>query len=199
MNLKMQTETVILTPLCKPVNIRNPPPTLIVKPKPGCPAKGLLITPAGVFPCALGRSGTTSRKREGDGATPLGPMAVLAGYYRPDRARGLTRRMGNLPLQPVATTQGWCDAPNDRNYNRPVTRGYGASHEVMWRQDQLYDIVIILDWNIRQRRRQCGSAIFFHMAKPGFPPTEGCIAVSPRVMRRLLPLLTSRTVIAVQR
>ena len=67
----------------------------------------------------------------------------------------------------------------------------------MMRDDRIYDVCIVLDWNIRPRRRKAGSAIFMHIAKPGFSPTEGCVAVAPRVMARLLPYLSRRTVLRV--
>ena len=89
--------------------------------------------------------------------------------------------------------------PDDRNYNRPVTIPYAASHETMRRQDRLYDFCIVLDWNIRPRRRGRGSAIFFHLARPGFTPTQGCVAVTLATMRRLLPHLSTDTVLHVRR
>ena len=76
---------------------------------------------------------------------------------------------------------------------------YPASHERMMRDDRIYDVCIVLDWNIRPRRRQLGSAIFMHIAKPGYLPTEGCVAVSPRVMARLLPYLSRKTVLRILR
>ena len=149
-----------------------------------------------VFPCALGRSGISALKREGDGATPLGPMRPLAGYYRLDGP--LVRRAG-IQLMPIDPALGWCDTPGDRNYNRPVRLPYGAGHETMWRDDALYDLCIVLDWNVRPRRRGRGSAIFLHLAKPGHQPTEGCVAVSRTVMLRLLPLLGAETRVVVLR
>jgi len=91
----------------------------------------------------------------------------------------------------------WCDAVSDANYNRPVRSPFTPSHEKLQREDELYDICIVLDWNLRQRKRGCGSAIFFHIARPGYSPTEGCVAISPRDMRRLLPHLGRKTVLQV--
>ena len=89
--------------------------------------------------------------------------------------------------------------PDDPNYNRPVKMPYAASHEHMLREDDLYDACIVLDWNIRPRRRGRGSAIFFHLARPGFTATQGCVAVTHAVMARLLPLLSCDTVLTVIR
>ncbi len=156
--------------------------------------KGLINVAGTVFPCALGRSGVTARKREGDGATPLARMAVLHGYVRGDREK---RKTGGLAVRITRLDDGWCDAPRDANYNRPVGLPYPASSERMMRDDRLYDICVVLDWNVSSRRRNRGSAIFFHLARPDFSPTEGCIAVQPAVMRRLLPLLRRGTTVRV--
>lgn len=169
--------------------------TLAVRARPGKPSQGLLVAGSRVMPCALGRGGISARKREGDGATPLAAMRLLWGYVR----RGRMRPVSRLSLAPIGADLGWCDAPADRNYNRPVRLPYAASHEDIRRPDRLYDAVIVLDWNIRPRRRGCGSAIFLHVARPGFRPTEGCVAVAPRDMAWLLPRLSPRTVLTVLR
>lgn len=142
------------------------------------------------FPAALGRSGRTSRKREGDGATPIATMPLRFAYLRGDRMRFAAT---GLPLVRVKETMLWCDAPSDPNYNRAVKFPFRASHERLMRTDRLYDLCIVMDWNIRMRKRCCGSAIFFHIAHPNYAPTEGCVAISPRDMQRLLPHLSSRT------
>lgn len=87
---------------------------------------------------------------------------------------------------PARRDDGWCDAPADRNYNRPVRLPYSASTERMWRSDHLYDLVIILDYNIWPRQRGRGSAIFLHIARDGFQPTEGCIALRRQDLGKLL-------------
>lgn len=170
--------------------------TIVVRAKPGDRTKGLLQVGATVFPCALGSGGISADKREGDGATPLATMRLLSGYFRRDHfATGQTR----LAMHAIAPDLGWCEVPDDRNYNRPVKIPYRASHERMKRDDRLYDACLVLDWNIRPRRRGRGSAIFFHLARPGFTPTQGCVAVTARVMARLLPHLSNRTVLKVLR
>lgn len=151
--------------------------------RPGHDSQGLLAVGGTVFACAIGRGGISAFKREGDGATPLAQMRVLGGF----RQRAFPgSAVSRLPLASVPAGLGWCDATGDRNYNRPVRLPYPASAETMRRADALYDHCLVLDWNIRPRRRGAGSAIFLHIARPGFEPTEGCVAVSPAVMRRLL-------------
>jgi L,D-peptidoglycan transpeptidase YkuD (ErfK/YbiS/YcfS/YnhG family) len=158
---------------------------LTVRARPGAPSQGILVAGNRVMRCALGRSGIVALKREGDGGTPLESMRIIAGYYRNGRASLQTR----LPMNPIRPDLGWCDLPADRNYNRPVRLPYGGSHEGMYRRDHLYDVVLVLGWNIRPRARNLGSAIFLHLARPGYTPTEGCVAVSARDMAWLLARL----------
>lgn len=125
-------------------------------------------------------------KREGDGATPLGCFHLLGVFYRPDRtARPATR----LPVIAIRPAWGWCDDSADRNYNRRVVLPYPASHERLWRDDALYDLVVVLDYNVSARKRCAGSAIFMHVARPGFLPTEGCVALAPADLARVLARL----------
>ncbi len=142
------------------------------------------------IPCALGRSGMRAIKREGDGATPLGRFCTLSFYFRADRT---PRPMTALPVSPLHPNDGWCDASSDRNYNRPVRHPYPTSAERLWRHDNLYDVIGILDYNIVPRRRGRGSAIFLHIAHPDYRPTEGCIAVCAPDMKRLLTWLGPKT------
>jgi L,D-peptidoglycan transpeptidase YkuD (ErfK/YbiS/YcfS/YnhG family) len=172
--------------------IRN----ISVRPKPGSKSQGLLSIGGRVHVCALGKGGIRAIKREGDGGTPLARMRLLSCYVR---AEHVVSRATLLPLGRISPKLGWCEVPGDRNYNRPVRLPYAASHETMCRKDGLYDIVIVMDWNIRPRRRNSGSGIFFHVARSGLTPTEGCVALPGDVMRRLLPRLSAKTVLTVRR
>ena len=89
-------------------------------------------------------------------------------------------------LRRITPVSGWCDAPGDRNYNRQVTLPYPASAETLWRDDGLYDLVLVLDHNHRPRVQGAGSAIFVHVARPGHRPTEGCIALTRADLVQLL-------------
>lgn len=163
---------------------------LLVKPCPLDRRRGRIHAGPLVIPCALGRSGVSRRKREGDGATPAGVLRPLRAHVRRDRLRPPA---SVLALRPIGPQDGWCDDPAHPRYNRPVTLPFAASHERLLRDDRLYDIVVELDWNMRPAIRGRGSAIFLHVCRPGFLPTEGCIAVAPAALRRLLPALTPRT------
>lgn len=156
--------------------------------------RGVLRIGGMVLSCALGRGGRRPSKREGDGATPIGKHPVGEVFYRADRMR---RPRTCLSAHPLHRWDGWCDDPADRNYNRPVRHPYPASAEVMWRRDDLYDVVIVLDYNQRPRIRGRGSAVFMHLARPGYAPTAGCIALSAHDMRIVLECLAPAAVVHV--
>jgi L,D-peptidoglycan transpeptidase YkuD (ErfK/YbiS/YcfS/YnhG family) len=145
--------------------------------------------------CALGRAGSRACKREGDGATPIGTWTLERVLYRADR---LLRPRTGLPIDVIRSYDGWCDAPADKNYNRAVSLPYPASAERFWRDDHVYDLVVILSHNRRPRMRGCGSAIFIHLARPGYTPTEGCIALAERDLRRLLAVCGRGSVIRIR-
>lgn len=170
------------------------PDQIRVRALPGNPTRGTLSIGASIYPCALGRSGISHRKREGDGATPAGSLPLIAVLYRTDR---VSRPETLLPMRAIRADDGWCDAEHDPNYNRPVRRPYAVSHEAMWRDDALYDIVVILDWNLTKRAKRRGSAIFLHLARPGFRPTEGCVAVRRKDMLSILRRIARKTLLRI--
>jgi L,D-peptidoglycan transpeptidase YkuD (ErfK/YbiS/YcfS/YnhG family) len=148
-----------------------------------------------VVRCAIGRGGIRQDKREGDRSTPGGAFRLLAGFFRQDR---VLRKAWISPLRPVRPSDGWCDDPESALYNRRVVLPCRASHEKLWRADRLYDLVIILDYNIHPRRKNRGSAIFLHCARPDFAPTGGCIALRLDDLRRMLPRLARKPVLTVR-
>lgn len=143
--------------------------------------------------CALGKSGFSVLKHEGDGATPA-PIIMRPqfAYYRADR---LARPRTLLPLAAIKPSDGWCDEPTHACYNNPVQLPFRASHETMMRDDVLYDICVVLDHNRAPngRHRFGGSAIFLHCAKPGFQATAGCIALERSVLVGLMAHLSVHT------
>lgn len=140
-------------------------------------ADGRLVFQGRTYRCALGRAGIVAaqRKREGDGATPAGLLPLRRIHYRADRGPIPATA---LPRSPIAPDDGWCDDPADPAYNRPVRRPFAASHEAMWRDDALYDIVGELGWNDAPVVPGRGSAIFLHLARADCGPTEGCVALA---------------------
>lgn len=137
------------------------------------------------YRCAVGRGGLVAAvdKREGDGATPIGRWPLRRLLYRPDREAPEGWR---LPAAAIAPDQGWCDAPGHPDYNRPVALPFAASHERLWRDDGLYDLVVVLGHNDDPPRPGLGSAIFLHCARPDWQPTEGCVALARDDLRAVL-------------
>jgi L,D-peptidoglycan transpeptidase YkuD (ErfK/YbiS/YcfS/YnhG family) len=143
---------------------------------------------------AVGRAGVKADKHEGDGATPAGTYPLVSILYRPDR---VAPPASQLPVKPLAPSDGWVDEPADANYNRPVSLPYPASAERMWREDDLYDVLAVIGYNMEPVVPGAGSAIFLHIATPDFAPTAGCIAVRREILLRLLPLLGPGSQIAI--
>lgn len=164
-----------------------------VRQKPGGKShEGLLQFSGMTIPCSLGKAGIKSIKMEGDGSTPAGKYRFLYGFFRRDRL-GLAQSA--LPLTATKQNFVWCDEPANPNYNRFSCRPLNASHEKLFREDNLYDVCLVLDCNIHPRKKNRGSAIFFHMMNGADRPTQGCVAVSAKNMERLLPSISGQTVI----
>ena len=147
-----------------------------------------------IFRCALGPVGVVGEKREGDGATPAGRFQFRRLLYRPDRLAPPQTGLAKIALAP---DDGWCDDPADRNYNRLGKLSSRRSSEGLKRADHLYDLVLVLGYNDRPRIKGKGSAIFIHLARPGFTPTDGCIALSRHGLVRLVAHLHPRSMIVV--
>jgi L,D-peptidoglycan transpeptidase YkuD (ErfK/YbiS/YcfS/YnhG family) len=158
-------------------------------------AGGRLAWPGGEAAAVCGRGGVRADKREGDGASPQGTFPLVQAYYRPDR---MAPPQTGLPLVALRPEDGWVDDPADPLYNRPVSLPYAASHEEMWREDELYDLVVVIGYNTDPPEPGLGSAIFLHVAAPDFRPTEGCIAVAREVLAGLLPRLGPGSTIAIR-
>ncbi|MCB1477121.1 MAG: L,D-transpeptidase family protein [Rhodobiaceae bacterium] len=167
---------------------------LHVRRLPGASHRGILIAGNLSVPCALGRSGTTHAKREGDGATPIATLPLRALHFRADR---ISPPVTGLPARAIGKSDGWCDSPHHPLYNRLVSHPFPASAEHMWRDDRLYDCVVELGWNDDPVIPGKGSAIFMHICREGFAPTEGCVAIEPQPMARLLPRLSAETVMII--
>lgn len=170
---------------------------LRVRPGRRLPTGGRSAILTGANLCVLsvaGRSGIGSLKREGDGKTPPGRFRIIGGYFRSDR---LARIRTRFALKPIQKWDSWCDDPGQPVYNRPIRLPSRGRVENMWRQDHAYDLVLVLDYNYTSRVKGRGSAIFFHLWRSSDHPTEGCIAVSPHVMRCLLPRLSREVILTI--
>ncbi len=169
---------------------------IVVRRAPGSAATARVALGHGVRHAALGRAGIRALKREGDGGTPLGRFAVRQVLYRADR---IARPRTMLPVRAIRADDGWCDDPVDRNYNRLIRLPSRRSTEGLRREDHLYDLVLVLGYNDRPRVKRKGSAIFMHLARPGFTPTDGCIALSRHDLAMLLAQVKRETQIVILR
>ena len=157
--------------------------------------RGRLIAGDLTVDCAFGRSGLTDHKQEGDGATPIGKWPLRQLFHRPDQPAPPAT---GLPSIEISADSGWCDDPGHDSYNQLVRLPFAASHEKLWREDSLYDLMIPLGYNDDVIVPGKGSAIFFHLAKNNYQPTEGCVAISNEHMRQLLPHLSPDTVMQIE-
>lgn len=138
-------------------------------------------------PCALGKGGVVraDHKREGDGCSPLGTWPIRQIFFRPDQKFAALMPAG-LTASAIKTSDGWCDAPEDPQYNRHVTLPYPASAEHLWLEDRVYDVVVVLGHNDDPPVPFMGSAIFLHLARPDYSPTAGCVALNEADMEAFL-------------
>lgn len=150
---------------------------------------GLLHLAGSRYRAALGRGGVSMQKQEGDGATPAGLLPLRRVLYRADRVR---RPRSVVPVVPLAPHDGWCDDMAHADYNRVVRLPHPGGHEELWRADGIYDVIGVLGWNDAPVVRGFGSAIFLHVARADYAPTEGCIALAlPDLLAALAAGLTA--------
>ena len=168
---------------------------LTVRRKPTQRSRGVLTAGPLALPVALGSTGIKANKREGDGATPRGAFLLKRLWWRADRH---PRPATLLPVQRIKPDDGWCEDPSDRHYNRPVKLPPRSKADRLARKDPLYDFIIEIDHNTRPRVAGRGSAVFIHVARPGFAPTAGCVALAMNSLRRLLARIGPRTRIMVE-
>ena len=142
------------------------------------------------FRCALGKSGIGNKKMEGDNITPRGIFKIIKIYYRKDRLKKLSSK---YTLIEIKKNIGWCDDPKSRKYNQPITLPNKYSHEVLYRKDNIYDLILVLNYNIRPTIKNRGSAIFIHVAKKNYKKTAGCIAIKKNDLISLVKEINKNT------
>ena len=162
--------------------------------RPRLRAQAWLVAGQRAIRAALGRASVKAAKREGDGATPVGQFHPVRLWWRADR---LPRPRTLLPVRRITADDAWCEDPADRRYNRPFRRSANEPGDRLKRADGLYDLIVEIDHNTRPRVVGHGSAVFIHVARPGFAPTAGCIALSRGDLQRLLRRLSPKTRIIV--
>lgn len=156
----------------------------------GNPRRGWLTAPGLSIPVALGRGGILADKREGDGGTPRGIFRPRRIWWRGDR---LPRPSSQLLVRHIVEDDAWCEDPADRRYNRPIKLTGSAAGDRLRRDDHLYDLIVEIDHNTRPRIVGRGSAVFLHLARDGYAPTAGCVAMSKGALRQLIARLGPAT------
>jgi len=146
------------------------------------------------YACRIGRGGVAADKREGDLKTPVGRFPLRVCFYRPDRLDPPETGLKTIALTPM---DGWCDDPCDPLYNLHVTLPFAASHEKLWREDPVYDLIIPIGYNDETITPGKGSAIFMHLMREDGVETEGCLALKKKDFLALLPRLSVHTFIRV--
>lgn len=147
------------------------------------------------WPCAIGKNGVTADKYEGDHCSPAGTYPLRSVFYRPDKMK---KPDCALPVHEISQTDGWCDDPHHADYNRQISLPFAASHETLWREDNLYDLVVVIGHNDAPPVPGQGSCIFMHVAKPGYDGTEGCVALKKEDLLDLLKKIEKQTRISIQ-
>jgi L,D-peptidoglycan transpeptidase YkuD (ErfK/YbiS/YcfS/YnhG family) len=156
--------------------------------------RGWLTIDGRTVPVALGRGGIKADKREGDGGTPRGSFRPRRLWWRADRH---PRPRTALPVRAIRPDDAWCENPRSRHYNQPVRLERDEAADRLRRDDHLYDFIIEIDHNTAPRVSGRGSAVFLHLARPGFSPTAGCVSMTKSAMLRLLERVGPRTRIVI--
>jgi L,D-peptidoglycan transpeptidase YkuD (ErfK/YbiS/YcfS/YnhG family) len=142
------------------------------------------------FKCSLGKGGVGVKRKEGDNITPKGTYKIVKIYYRDDRVKKIPL---NLKLIKIKKNMGWCDDPNSKNYNQLIRIPSKYGYERLFRKENIYDLIIVLNYNMNPVIKNKGSAIFIHVAKKRFQPTEGCIAISKKNLLYLIKNISKNT------
>jgi L,D-peptidoglycan transpeptidase YkuD (ErfK/YbiS/YcfS/YnhG family) len=146
------------------------------------------------FRCALGKTGIKKKKKEGDNITPEGTFKIIRVYYRRDKIKNISTL---IKKKEIKKKIGWCDDPVSIFYNKEIKLPSKFSHEKLYRKDNLYDLILVLNYNINPIIKNKGSAIFIHIAKKNYEPTAGCIALKKKDLLELLKNIKKNTKIKI--
>ena len=144
--------------------------------------------------CSIGKRGIKYKKKEGDKVTPKGIFKIKCIYYRKDRIPTLPTKIKKVVIN---KNMGWCDDPNSNHYNKLIKFPFKYSAEKLYRKDNIYDIILVLSFNMNPIIRKKGSAIFIHIAKKNFSKTMGCVAINKQDMKKILKLIDKKTTVKI--
>ena len=166
--------------------------------------RNFLIVGKKIFKCQLGDKGTKSfsRKVEGDKATPTGKFKLNSIYFRKDKVlRSYFRKNYSLKTYQITKNCGWCDDVNSSKYNKYVNKRnylFDTKHENLWREDNAYDIIIVISYNIKPTIKNKGSAIFIHCSFNDYRNTSGCIALKKADLIDIIKKLKDNTYLEIK-
>ena len=146
------------------------------------------------FRCSIGKNGIGNKKKEGDGITPKGIFKLTKVFYREDKVKNIKTKIKKIKIK---KNMGWCDDPKSKFYNKLVKLPNKFSNEKLYRKDDVYDIVIVLNYNMQPIIKNKGSAIFIHVAKKNYKPTAGCVALKKKDLIKLLKYINKKTKICI--
>ena len=155
--------------------------------------KDTLILDDFIFQCVVGKKGTSKKKREGDFCTPRGVFDLKTVYYRSDRIQKIQTK---LTLKKIKKDMGWCNDPLSKKYNTQIKINKKVKHERLYRKDSKYDILVIINYNLKKPIPFKGSAIFLHITK-NLKSTAGCVALRKKDLLILLKLINKKTKIEI--
>jgi L,D-peptidoglycan transpeptidase YkuD (ErfK/YbiS/YcfS/YnhG family) len=142
------------------------------------------------FRCALGKNGIKKKIKEGDNITPKGKFKLIKIYYRQDKIKKIKSSIKKIKIK---KNMGWCDDPKSNFYNQQIKLPSKFGHEKLYRNDRIYDLLVVLNYNTKPIIKNKGSAIFIHIAKKNYKPTAGCIALKKIDLIRLLQIIKKNT------
>ena len=146
------------------------------------------------FRCALGKAGIKKKKKEGDNITPEGTFKIIRVYYRRDKIKNISTL---IKKKEIKKKIGWCDDPVSSVYNKEIKLPSKFSHEKLYRKDNLYDLFLVLNYNIKPIIKNKGSAIFIHITKKNYKKTKGCIALKKKHLIELISKIKKNTKIKI--
>ena len=146
------------------------------------------------FKCTFGRGGIKKKKIEGDNITPKGIYRILNIYYRSDRIKKISSK---FQIFKINKNMGWCDDPESKKYNQLIKIPYKYNYEKLYRKDNIYDLILVLNYNIKPIVKNKGSAIFIHIAKKNYQKTAGCIALKKKCLIKLIEKINKKTKIII--
>ena len=155
--------------------------------------KNTLLLDEFKFKCSIGKNGSTSNKIEGDKKTPKGVYTLGPLFYRKDKFKNPETKIKKIVIK---KSMGWCDDVNDKNYNRLIKVNKKIKHEKLFRRNNIYDLLIPINYNTKKIRRNKGSAIFIHLTN-NYKRTLGCIALKENDLLTILKLINNETKIKI--